>query len=186
MLILYCRLNKTHALVFSNVVVTPFLDLTSEDKSQLDQLFKEGHLGEGTYCLAGYPDKGPRAVMKIGFTNDLSAYARGIDMREAAEALYFQPATGFIGDILDLISDRQGTKTKVVEVWWFHGSPTAEQEWHAFTETFAHQMNEQIFFAPLKAGMRVGPLDFRKPLGSDLVTLSVEVSGVVEVKEPRS
>lgn len=176
MLILSCRLNKTHALVFSNIVVTPFLDLTTEDKAQLDQLFKEGHLGEATYCLAGYPDKGPRAIMKIGFTNDISVYARDIDIREAAEALYFEPATGFMGDILDLIESRQCSRTRVAEVWWFHGSPTAEEDWHVFMKTFAHQMNEQIFFAPIKFGMKAGPLDFRKPTGSDLVTVSFELS----------
>jgi len=177
MLTLSCRLDKTNALVFSNIVVTPFVDLNPQAKIQLDQLFREGHLEEGTYCLAGYPDKGPRAILKIGFTNDISVYAKDIDKREAAEALYLEPATGFVGDILDLISDRQGRRTKVAEVWWFHGSPTADQEWHTFMETFAHQMNEQIFFAPIKAGMKTGPLDFRKPAGSDVVTVSMELYG---------
>jgi len=176
-LTLSCRLNRTDALVFNNILVTPFLNLTASNKADLDDLFAEGHLDEGTYYLAGYPDKGPRAILKIGFTNDLSIYERDINQGKVAEALYLEPATGFMGNILDLIRDRQGRRTKVAEVWWFHGSPTAEQEWHTFMETFAHQVNEQIFFAPVKPRIKTGPLDFRKPTGSDLVTVSMELYG---------
>lgn len=175
-LTLSCRLNKNDALVFSNIVVTPFLSLSAHDKTCLDELFKESHLEAGTYYLAGYPDKGPIAIMKIGFTSNLSVYAKDVDRRKAADALFYEVSTGFMGDVLDLIEIRQGTRTKVVEVWWFHQSPSAENEWHAFMETFAHQMNEQIFFAPIKSGLKVGPLDFRKLTGSDSVTVSLELS----------
>jgi len=178
-LTLSSRLNRTDALVFSNIVVAPFLNLSACDKTYLDKLFREGHLENGTYCLAGYPDKGPRAIMKIGFTNNLSVYAKDVDRRKAADALFYEAVTGFMGDILGLIEARQGTKTKVAEVWWFHGSHMAEEEWHVFLETFAHQMNEQIFFAPIKADVKVGHLDFRKPTGSNLVTVTLELRAVL-------
>jgi hypothetical protein len=176
-LTLSCRLNKSDALVFSNIVVSPFIGLSPQNNARLNQLFQHGHLKEGQYCLAGYPDKGPKAIMKIGFTDNLSVYAKDIDSRQATEAVYFECGRGFMGDILDLIQDRHGKRTEVAEVWWFHGSPTAEKEWHTFMETFAHQMNEQIFFAPVKAGVKTGPLDFSKPRGSDTVTVSIELQG---------
>ena len=172
---LSCRLDKNHAIVFSDILVTPFLDIGLSDRTSLDELFAEGHLEEGTYCLAGYPDRGPRAIMKIGFTNDLSIYEGDVDRTAAEEALYIDTSSGFTGGILDFIQARRDTRTKVAEVWWFHASPDAKQEWHRFMETFAHQMNEQIFFAPLKPSRKVGPLDFRKPASTDLVTVSFEL-----------
>lgn len=175
MLTLNCRLNKNDALVFTDIIVTPFLSLAQADRQALDRLFTRGHLADGMYYLAAYPSKGPRAVIKIGFVDDLGVYAKDVDRAKATEAVFFEPATGFAGDALDLIAARRGSRQRVAEVWWFHSSPQAEQEWHAFMETFAHQTKEQMFFAPVMPPTKVAHIDFKKPPGSDLVTMSIPV-----------
>ena len=47
----------------------------------LDDLFAAGHIRHGTYYLAGYPDKGARSIMKIGFVDDLGVYANDLESR---------------------------------------------------------------------------------------------------------
>jgi len=46
---LSCHLGKNQALVSSNIVVTPFLDLSCQDKAKLNKLFSHGHLSDGAY-----------------------------------------------------------------------------------------------------------------------------------------
>ncbi len=170
--------NEASALVFSDIVVTPFIAPSPRDKAQLDHLFQQGHLAHGVYYLAGYPSKGPRAIMKLGTVSNLTAYKSAINAAEAATAIYFERSKGGLvplGGILDVIDRRKGLETTVAEVWWFQSSPTAEQEWHAFMDTFAQQTNDHIFFMPLKPRVNPGPLDFSKPTGSDLIMLSMEL-----------
>jgi hypothetical protein len=173
---LSCQLSKTHALVLSDIVVAPFLHLGDGEAALLDRLFRYGHLNRGTYCLAGYPDKGPRAIIKLGKAETLEPYAGDIDRQKVGEAFYFEIASGFVGDIFGMMRRRHGKVTTVAEVRWFHGSPDAETEWHQLMESFAHQMKDDIFFAPVKAGLAVGPIDFRKPTGTGDVTMSFDVT----------
>ncbi len=175
MVSLKCRLNKSDALVFRNIIVTPFLNVSTTERMALDGLFAAGHLPDGGYFLAAYPDKGPRAVLKIGFVDDLGIYAKDVDPRKSAEAVYFEPSTGFVGDIQELIQVRRGSRRKVAEVWWFHSSPQADSEWHSFMETFAHTLGEQIFFAPIMPPTKVAHIDFSKPPGEDLVTMKLKI-----------
>ncbi len=173
---LLCQLSKTHALVFSNIVVAPFLNLGQGEVALLDRLFRHGHLNRGTYCLAGYPDKGPRAIIKLGKAETLAHYAGDIDRQEAGKAFYCEIASGFAGDILSMTHRRHGKVTTVAEVWWFHGSPDAELEWHQLMESFANQMKDDIFFVPIQAGLAIGPIDFQKLRGTDDVTMTFDVT----------
>lgn len=175
MVLLQCRLNKSDAFVLGNIIVTPFLNVSSSERMALDGLFAAGHLPDGSYFFAAYPDKGPRAVLKIGFVDDLGVYAKDVDPRQSTEAVFFEPSTGFIGDINELIKARRGSRRKVAEVWWFHSSPQADSEWHSFMETFAHTLGEQIFFAPIMPPTKVGHIDFSKPPGQDLVTMELPI-----------
>ena len=138
-------------------------------------MFAAGHLPDGDYYLSAYPDKGPRAVLKIGFTDDLDVYAKDVDPRKSAEAVYIEPSTGFIGGIQELIQARRESRRKVAEVWWFHSSPQADSEWHSFMETFAHTLGEQIFFAPIIPPIKVAHIDFSKPPGKGLVTMKLPI-----------
>ncbi len=182
MISLQCRLNKADALVFGNTIVTPLLNLSTAYRKALDGLFAAGHLSNGNYFLAAYPDKGPRAILRIGFVDDLDVYAKDVDPRKNAEALYFEPNTGFVGDIQELIHARRGSRHKVAEVWWFHSAPQADAEWHSFMETFAHTLGEQLFFAPIMPPTKVGYIDFSKPPGEGLVTMKLPIESTYPLK----
>jgi len=173
---LSCQLDNAHALVFSDILVAPFLNIGYCEAVLLDRLFRYGHLNRGTYYLAGYPDKGPRAIIKLGKAETLETYVGDIDRQKAGEVFYFEIASGFVGNIFDMMRRRHGKVTTIAEVWWFYGSPDAETEWHQMMESFAHQMKDDIFFASVKAGLAVGPIDFRKPRGSINVTMSFDVT----------
>ena len=171
---LKCRLNEADALVFNSIIVTPFLDVTPADRKALDGLFSAGHLSDASYFLAAYPDKGPRAVLKIGIVNDIGVYADDVDPRREADAICCEPTTGFAGDIQELIQARRGSPRKVAEVWWFHSSPQADQEWHGFRKIFAHTLGELILFAPIMPPSKIEHIGFSKPPGQDLVTMELQ------------
>jgi hypothetical protein len=173
---LKCQLSKKHALIFSDIVVAPFLNLGQSDVDLLGRLFRYGHLNCGTYFLAGYPDKGPRAIIKLGKSETLENYAGDIDRQDGGEAYYCDNASGFAGDILSMMHRRHGKVTTVAEVWWFRGSPDAELEWHQLMESFANQMKDDIFFVPIEAGLAIGHIDFQKPRGTDDVTMTFDVT----------